>query len=308
MSNSPHIPVLYNEVLEAFKLLKGGVIVDCTLGYGGHTQALLDQDPTRKVIGIDQDDEALEFSQKRLETYKDRFEAKKGRYSDIFPLLKDENIIGVLADIGVSSLQLDKKERGFSFESPTLDMRMNPDGGLSAWDVVNTYTVPALEKIFFEYGEERMSKKIVKVIDEYRKKQKFTSSKELAELIYRNLPKGKIHPATKIFQAIRIEVNDELGELERLLSSIASMNKEMVVGIITFHSLEDRIVKQAFKEYTKSCICPPEAYRCVCGDNHDKGEILTKKPIEATPEEIKTNPRSRSAKLRLFHFFGEKCD
>ena len=230
---------------------------------------------------------------------------RKGRYSDVIPTLMSQPICGVLADIGVSSLQLDKRERGFSFESETLDMRMDHDAPLRAYDVVNGYTVPELEKIFFEYGEERFSKKIVRLIDETRRKAKISSAKELANLLSSALPKGKVHPATKVFQAIRIEVNDELGELERLLDSLKTTQYPMTVGIISFHSLEDRIVKQRFKEFTRSCLCPPEAMRCTCGDDHELGRILTKKPLEATPEEERSNPRSRSAKLRGFEFYGK---
>lgn len=301
----PHIPVLLQEVLTLFEGCDEGVFVDCTLGYGGHTQALLDAHPKLKVIGIDQDDDALAFCAQRLSPYKDRFEMRKGRYSDVIPTLMSQPICGVLADIGVSSLQLDKRERGFSFESETLDMRMDHDAPLRAYDVVNGYTVPELEKIFFEYGEERFSKKIVRLIDETRRKAKISSAKELANLLSSALPKGKVHPATKVFQAIRIEVNDELGELERLLDSLKTTQYPMTVGIISFHSLEDRIVKQRFKEFTRSCLCPPEAMRCTCGDDHELGRILTKKPLEATPEEERSNPRSRSAKLRGFEFYGK---
>lgn len=302
MNETPHIPVLYREVLDLFAGLSNGTFVDCTLGYGGHSELILSAHPDISLIGIDQDDEALAFSSRRLASFGPRFRPLKGRYSDVFPTLSDEPIAGVLADIGVSSLQLDKRERGFSFESETLDMRMDPDRPSSAADVVNGYTVPQLEKIFFEYGEERFGKKIARLIDERRRKEKFRSAADLARLIAANIPKGKVHPATKVFQAIRIEVNDELGELSRLLSSAASMKKPFLLGIITFHSLEDRIVKQAFKEFAKSCICPPEAMRCTCGDNHALGTIVTKKPIEAADDEIRANPRSRSAKLRAFLF------
>jgi 16S rRNA (cytosine1402-N4)-methyltransferase len=300
----PHIPVLKDEVIDSFKDVSDGYICDCTTGFAGHSQALLDAYPNIKLICNDKDIQALEFSKKRLEKYQDRVIFVHGTFSELFEneVIKDKNIVGVLADIGVSSLQLDNKDRGFGFESETLDMRMNQSQQFCAKDVVNSYTVTELERIFKEYGEIREYKKVAKLIIDERKNNKFTSSKQLADFLGRNLSKGKIHPATLAFQAIRIEVNSELEELEVLLNSIRNANlQDCIVSIISFHSLEDKIVKNRFKEWANRCICPKDVFRCECGNNNAYGKVLTKKPIVATNKEIKSNPRSRSAKLRVFH-------
>jgi len=297
----PHIPVLYNEVVEVFSDLKSGYIIDCTLGYGGHSEALLKNLSNIKLIGIDQDSEALEFSKKRLKSFKKRVVFEKGRFSSVIKNHLHKDIKGILADIGVSSLQLDKKDRGFGFESDILDMRMDKDQMLSAKEVVNNYSKEQLEEIFRDYGEIREYKKVADIIVKSRQKKPIESARELASLIEKNFKRGRIHSATLVFQAIRIEVNDELGELANLLESIKNASLEHCkVAIITFHSLEDRIVKRTFKEWAKKCICPPDIYRCECGGNHNIGKIITKKPIIASKNEIKANPRSRSAKMRVF--------
>ena len=297
----PHIPVLYKEVLQSFEDIDEGVIVDCTMGYGGHSSMLLEQNENIALIGIDQDQTAIDFSSKRLARFGDRAQIRKGRFSEVLEdILKEGvNVRGILADIGVSSLQLDEKERGFSYESDNLDMRMDKSRSLTAADVVNTYAQNDLERIFREYGELKNARRLASFIVEHRP---FTSAKELSEAVRPLMPKGKkIHPSTLLFQAIRIEVNDELGELRRLLDVIESSNlKQARVGIISFHSLEDRIVKQRFAKWAKSCICPSDAIRCTCGNNHAIGRILTKKPLTASQEELSQNPRSRSAKLRVF--------
>lgn len=296
----PHVPVLYNETLEAFDDINDGYIIDCTTGFGGHTNGLLSQNENIKLICNDQDDEALAFCAKRLEEFSSRVTFNKGNFEHVLDNFKDFDIRGVLADIGVSSLQLDKLERGFGFESETLDMRMNQNQSLDASVVVNTYSQSELERVFKEYGEVREYKKVASLIVNNRP---FTSAKQIAQLLSQKMSKGKIHPATLPFQGIRIEVNDELGVLKRLFDSLANAKLEnCIVAIISFHSLEDRIVKQYFKKWTKSCICPPEAFRCECGNNHALGKILTKKPIIPTKEEIRQNPRSRSSKLRIFKF------
>ena len=300
MQDIPHIPVLYNEVLDCFKEIKTGYIIDCTTGYAGHSSGLLNQNSSVQLICNDQDDEALEFSKKRLKDFEKRVEFNKGNFEDIIKKFEDYPIRGILADIGVSSLQLDKLDRGFSFNSKNLDMRMNQNQILDASTVVNSYSQVELENIFKEYGEIREYKKIASLIVQNRP---FYSAKELAEFFYNKLPKGKIHPATLIFQAIRIEVNDELGVLDRLFKSMEEAKlKDCIVAIISFHSLEDRVVKNYFKKWSENCICPKDAFRCECGKNHSLGEIITKKPIIATNFEIKQNPRSRSAKLRVFRF------
>jgi 16S rRNA (cytosine1402-N4)-methyltransferase len=298
--NIPHIPVLYKETLEAFKDINSGYIIDCTTGFAGHSSGLLSSNENVKLICNDQDDEALEFSKKRLEPYENRVTFNKGNFEHVIDTFKDYEIRGVLADIGVSSLQLDKLERGFGFESLTLDMRMNQNQALDAATVVNTYSTSELERVFRDCGEVREYKKVASLIVNNRP---FTSAKEISELLAKKMPKGKIHPATLPFQGIRIEVNDELGVLERLFDSLENAKfKNCIVAIISFHSLEDRIVKNYFKKWSKSCICPEGVFRCECGNNHALGKIITKKPIIPTALEIKQNPRSRSSKLRIFKF------
>ena len=298
--NIPHIPVLYKETLEAFKDINDGFIIDCTTGFAGHSSGLLASNENIKLICNDQDDEALEFSKNRLEPYKQRVTFNKGNFEHVIDTFKDYEIRGVLADIGVSSLQLDKLERGFGFESDTLDMRMNQNQSLDAATVVNTYSQSELERVFRDCGEVREYKKVASLIVNNRP---FSSAKEISELLSKKMPKGKIHPATLPFQGIRIEVNDELGVLERLFDSLEKAKfKNCIVAIISFHSLEDRIVKNYFKKWTKSCICPDGIFRCECGNNHALGKIITKKPIIPTALEIKQNPRSRSSKLRIFKF------
>ena len=298
--NIPHIPVLYKETLEAFISINDGYIIDCTTGFAGHSSGLLSSNENVKLICNDQDDEALAFSKKRLEDFSSRVIFNKGNFEHVIDTFKDYEIRGVLADIGVSSLQLDKLERGFGFESDTLDMRMNQNQALDAATVVNTYSQDELERVFKECGEVREYKKVASLIVNNRP---FTSAKEISELLSKKMSKGKIHPATLPFQGIRIEVNDELGVLERLFESLENAKFEnCIVAIISYHSLEDRIVKNYFKKWTKSCICPSGIFRCECGNNHALGKIITKKPIIPTNEEIKQNPRSRSSKLRIFKF------
>ncbi|RXJ85512.1 16S rRNA (cytosine(1402)-N(4))-methyltransferase RsmH [Arcobacter cloacae] len=298
--NIPHIPVLYNETLDAFKDINDGYIIDCTTGFAGHSNGLLTQNENVKLICNDQDDEALIFSKNRLKDFENRVIFNKGNFEHVIKTFKDYEIRGVLADIGVSSLQLDKLERGFGFESETLDMRMNQNQSLDAATVVNTYSQAELERVFKEYGEVREYKKVASLIVNNRP---FTSAKQISELLSKKMSKGKIHPATLPFQGIRIEVNDELGVLERLFDSLEEAKlKNCIVAIISFHSLEDRIVKNYFKKWSKSCICPEGVFRCECGNNHALGKIITKKPIIPTALEIKQNPRSRSSKLRIFKF------
>ena len=305
MQNIPHVPVLYREVISAFEKIDSGVIIDCTMGYGGHSSMILDANPDIKLIAIDQDQTAIDFSTKRLEKYEDRVSIRKGRFSsvikDIIHEVGVDNIRGILADIGVSSLQLDQKDRGFSYSSDNLDMRMDKEAPLSAENVVNEYSTQELENILLEYGELRNYKKIASAIVNNRP---FLSAKELSDATKHLLPQGKkIHPATLLMQAIRIEVNDELGELKSLLQSIEEAEfSDAIVAIISFHSLEDRIVKQTYTKWSKNCICPDEAMRCTCSRDNALGKIVTKKPITAQEDELKSNPRSRSAKMRIFHY------
>ncbi len=303
MSEIPHIPVLYREVITAFDGIEEGIIVDCTMGYAGHSSMLLEAKEKITLIGIDQDQTAIDFSTKRLAPFGERAKIKKGRFSDVIKTIiaeeGAENIRGILADIGVSSLQLDQKERGFSYESETLDMRMDRGAALSAAEVINGYSQQELEHVLREYGEIRNAAQIASEILKHRP---FTSAKDLSDVVKPFGPRGKkIHPATLVMQAIRIEVNDELGELSRLLDAIEEADLPHArIAIITFHSLEDRMVKQRFSQWKQSCICPPEAMRCTCGNNHSKGKIVTKKPLTAQKDELKENARSRSAKLRVF--------
>jgi 16S rRNA (cytosine1402-N4)-methyltransferase len=303
LQDIPHIPVLYREVVDAFKDVTDGIIIDCTMGYGGHSSMLLEANPNIELIGIDQDQTAIEYSTKRLKKFGSRVTIYKGKFSQVIEEILHQydrtKIRGILADIGVSSLQLDQKDRGFSYESDRLDMRMNKEAVLSASIVVNEYSQNELETLLREYGEMRNAKKIAA---EIVKQRPFYSAKALSDKLLHLLPRGKkIHPATLLMQAIRIEVNDELGELRGLLNAIKKAKLPYAkIAVISFHSLEDRIVKQEFAKWAKSCICPPEAFRCECGNNHQLGKIVTKKPITAKSDELKENVRSRSAKMRLF--------
>jgi len=312
MNNIPHIPVLLNEVLNGFSTIKEGYFVDCTLGYAGHSEAMLTRYAQIKHIGIDRDDEALTFSKARLEPFEARSTLYKGTFANTLPILKERPITGLLADFGVSSLQLDKMDRGFSFESETLDMRMDATAELSAYEVVNEYSQEKLEYILNHYGEVRSYKRVASAIVEARSQKPIESGQELSNIICTVIPRGgKIHPATLSFQGIRIEVNNELGEIEGLLDVLEEKFKAgelvgSIVSLITFHSLEDRLVKNRYKKWSMKCICDAQAMRCTCGKNHDLGKMLLRKPIIATKEELKINARSRSAKLRTFIFKGNK--
>jgi len=305
---TPHIPVLLEEVLESFIAVPDGYFVDCTLGYAGHSFEVLTKYAHLKHIGIDRDEEALDFSKKRLEPFAERSTLYKGTFSNVLPTLQEKPISALLADFGVSSLQLDKKERGFSFTSETLDMRMDVSAILTAHEVVNTYPQDKLEYIFDAYGEVRSYRKLAGAVMEARAKAPIQSAVQLSEIAKSVIPSGgKIHPATLMFQAIRIEVNNELGEIEGLLDAIEAKHYAgEVVSLITFHSLEDRLVKNRFKKWATACICDSQAMRCTCGKNNALGKLLVRKPITATKEELKYNPRSRSAKLRSFRFKHDK--
>ena len=312
MNNIPHIPVLLDEVLDGFSNIKEGYFVDCTLGYAGHSEAMLKTYEQIKHIGIDRDDEALAFSKARLAPFEGRFKLYKGTFANTLPVLEETPIVGLLADFGVSSLQLDKMDRGFSFESETLDMRMDTTASLSAYEVVNEYPQDKLEYILNHYGEVRSYKKVAAAIVEARSLKAIESGKELASVICTVIPRGgKIHPATLSFQGIRIEVNNELGEIEGLLDVLESKYKAgeldaTIVSLITFHSLEDRLVKNRYKTWATKCICDAQAMRCTCSGDNELGKMLKRKPITATKNELKTNARSRSAKLRTFIFKGNE--
>lgn len=297
-TNSPHIPVLFNEVIDIFKDINNGYVIDCTLGYGGHSIGILSSNKNINLICNDQDNEAINYSKERLSEYNSRIIFNKDNFKNIINKFKHLEIRGILADIGVSSLQLDKKQRGFGFKSDKLDMRMDTNATLTAKEVVNNYSQKDLKYIFKEYGEIREYKKITNLIIQNRP---FQSATELSTLFEKNLYKNKIHPATLPFQAIRIEVNKELDVLNQLFYSIKdSKITNCIVAIISFHSLEDRIVKNNFKLWSKKCICPSNIMKCQCGNNNNIGKIVTKKPITASKDELNMNIRSRSAKMRVF--------
>jgi len=307
--NTPHIPVLIDEVKDIFCHLDSGYFIDCTLGYAGHSFEILKNHENIKLITCDRDIEAINFSKNRLLQFGDRVSFFHTAFSSIIGECEDLPIRGILADIGVSSLQLDKEERGFGFDSDRLDMRMDQSSGFSAYDVVNKYQKNELERVLKEYGELREYKKIAKKICDEREKEPIRDAKRFADIVGRKSHFGgrKISPATLAFQAVRIEVNSELDELKFLLESIKNSKiNDCVLAVISFHSLEDRIVKQTFKSWAKSCICSPEVFRCECGSNHAIGNIITKKAIEPSLEEIRQNPRSRSSKLRAFYIKREQ--
>jgi len=305
--NPPHIPVLLKETIDSFKSIKDedGYFIDCTLGYAGHSEAILRAYPNLKLIGIDRDLEALNFSKERLKPFSKRIELIHGEFSKTVPnLLKSKKIVGLLADFGVSSLQLDKRERGFSFDSEILDMRMDTTQSFNAKDVVNSYSSLELERIFYQYGEIKNAKTLASKIVQARAKKPITSAKELSKIIEQvAYKKRRLHPATLAFQAIRIEVNKELDVIKGLLDALEQNPPSgAIVSLIAFHSLEDREVKKRFNKWARGCICPIEAIRCSCGGNNNLGRVLSKKPITAKAQELKLNPRSKSAKLRVFQF------
>lgn len=306
-----HTPVLLKETLEALDCKQSGKYLDCTVGGAGHSSQIL------KIIGeqgylygIDRDNVALKTSEYRLSEIGKNFSLIKGNYSDLKSLASEYNLPeldGILIDLGVSSYQLDTAERGFSFSKEAkLDMRLGQDEDetKSAYDLVNTLSKSDLELIFKEYGEEPYSRIIAEEIVKTRKVKKIETTSELSNVVIEALRSkkyvGSIHPATRIFQAIRIKVNNELDGIKDVLPSALSLLKDGGrLAVITFHSLEDRIVKDMFKDFTKNCICPPRQPICTCQKKRE-GVIITKKPLTASEEELKLNPRARSAKLRVF--------
>ncbi|MBX2078901.1 16S rRNA (cytosine(1402)-N(4))-methyltransferase RsmH [Campylobacter peloridis] len=302
---SPHIPVLLQEVLDVFDDFNDGDFLDCTLGYGGHSKALLQNHKKLKLIACDKDLEALNFSKEFLKEFGDRVLFKHMGFKDILSCINTQNLRGILADIGVSSLQLDKNDRGFSLHSDFLDMRMDQNNPLSAKEVVNSYTKEDLERIFRDYGDlTPVASMLAQKIISARIEKEITSAKELNKIIGNAKLKGRnVSLALLVFQALRIEVNDELGELKTLLENIEKAKlKNCKFAIISFHSLEDRLVKNTFKRWEKDCICDERAMKCECGKNHSLGKILSKKAISASKEEISYNSRSSCAKMRIFYF------
>lgn len=302
-----HLPVLLEEVLAHLAPETGRTYADATLGAGGHAEAILERcAPEGRLLGIDQDPLSLQLAGERLARFRERFKPVQGNFSTIGELLPPDFKPlsgGILADIGVSSMQLDTAERGFSFmkEAP-LDMRMSPSNPVTAADLVNGWSAEELQRIFSEYGEEHMSRSIAQAIVARRRERPFETTTDLASLIselYKSRGKHeKIHPATRVFQALRIAVNDELGSLERFLNQLPNLLAPGArIVIISFHSLEDRIIKQFFQAESRDCLCPPRLPVCQCGHRATL-KILTRKPVEASDNEIRQNPRSRSARLR----------
>lgn len=309
MCEFKHYTVMKNEAVEALQCDSGSrnslVYVDATLGGGGHSELILKKlQPSGKLISFDIDEDAIKAASERLKNYKN-LTIVKDSYTNIKKVLQDLKIDkitgGILLDLGASYHQLTKAERGFSFsKNAPLDMRFNKDGAFSAFDVVNTYSEDDLIRIFSEYGEERFSKRIAKRIVEQRKRKKIETTGELADLIVDSTPrvKSSIHPATRVFQAIRIEVNQELTNVKNILKEmLALLGDDAIISVISFHSLEDRLVKQFFKYHSQKCRCEKSQMICECGP--PELEIITKKPVLASIEEVKENPPSRSAKLRI---------
>jgi 16S rRNA (cytosine1402-N4)-methyltransferase len=302
-SPSPHIPVLYHEIINALAPYSGGLYIDGTLGAGGHAMGILAaSDPDGKLLGIDLDPQALVIANRHLSVFKDRVFVRQGTYVDMASFVKEIGwlfVDGIILDLGVSSIQLDTKERGFSFlyDAP-LDMRFGDQTSFNAADLVNSLAENDLANIIWKYGEEKYSRKIARIICQNRP---INTTFELANLVKKAYGNqySQIHPATRTFQAIRIAVNQEMQAIESVVpQAIRLLKPGGKLAIISFHSLEDRIVKSIFRTESKDCICPPNQPICTC--NHIKSiKEVNRKPIEASPEEITNNPRARSAKLRI---------
>ena len=301
-----HKPVLFDEVMENIISEGDAVYVDCTLGGGGHTEGILERSSeSSKVIGIDQDKEAINFAKERLKKYGNKIEIFQDNFRNldtVIYLAGHNKVDRILMDIGVSSNQLDNLERGFSYRyDAKLDMRMDRNLKISAYEVVNDFSEKEIADIIYKYGEEPKSRKIAKNIVEYRKNKKIETTLELSEIIIKSIGKSmKKHPSKRTFQAIRIFVNKELEVLEEALDKAVNLlNNNGKLLVITFHSLEDRMVKEKFREYENPCTCPPEIPVCVC-NKKSLGKVITKKPITAKKSELNENNRAHSAKLRIF--------
>ena len=300
-----HYTVMAHEAVDALQCERGKIYVDATLGGGGHSELILQKiQPDGRLIAFDIDADAIDYASERLKNYKNLTIVKES-YSNIKKVLQDLDIKeitgGIVFDLGASYHQLTKQERGFSFmKDAPLDMRFNQDSDFSAYDVINGYSEDDLIRIISEYGEERFTKRIVKNIIDSRKLKNIETTGELAQIITNAVPKTKekIHPATRTFQAIRIEVNHELQNIKNTLNEVLTLlSVGAIISVISFHSLEDRLVKQCFKYYSAKCRCKPTDPVCHC--KPPMLELINKKPITATEEEISVNPPSRSAKLRV---------
>ncbi len=302
-----HEPVLLQETIEALDLKSGGIYVDCTLGAAGHSLGMLTTNPDIRLIGIDQDGEALERAKYRLTAYAPQVTLIRDNFRNLRSILQHMDIsevAGILMDIGVSSPQLDDGERGFSYhQDARLDMRMDQDSALDAWSIVNTYDEKELAKIILDYGEERWASRIAQFIAAERSREPIETTGDLVAVIKKAIPAGARakgpHPARRTFQALRIAVNDELGALKQALEqAVDSLVPGGRLAVITFHSLEDRIVKEYFQTLLGQCTCPPNLPICIC-KNEPIVRLINRKPIEASQGELESNPRSRSAKLRV---------
>jgi len=307
MSEFYHVSVLLEECIEALAIKPDGIYVDGTLGGAGHSSRIVQKLTTGRLIGIDRDTVALDAAGERLAPWKDRVTLVHSNFSEVKTVLSDLGIAGVdgiLLDLGVSSPQLDDGERGFSYMADApLDMRMNREDALTAFDVVNTWPQEELKRILYDYGEERYAPQIAAAVCRHREEKNIETTLELVDLIRSAMPpaalREKQHPAKRSFQAIRIAVNDELGAVEKVMKdAISCLNPGGRMAVITFHSLEDRIVKTAMAAAAKGCTCPPNFPVCVCGKTPDV-RLVSKKPIVSTEEELTMNPRARSAKLRV---------
>ena len=303
MQNFHHLPVLLNECIEQLGIRPGGDYLDCTLGGGGHSSAILRKFEGGSLTGIDRDADAIAAATARITDT--RFRALRGNFHDARQLTGDAVFDGILADLGVSSHQLDVRERGFSYhDDAPLDMRMDAEQPVTAADIVNTRSEDELNRIFRDYGEEKWARQIARVICDRRKSAPIETTSQLVDIIDASIPKkfrGKdgSHPARRTFQALRIAVNDELDPLADAVKMLSDMLRPGGrLCIITFHSLEDRIVKNAFRELANPCTCPPGLPVCVCGKKPTV-RLITRKPITATDSELKENPRARSASLRV---------
>lgn len=303
-----HKSVLLDECIENLNIKKDGIYVDGTLGGGGHSYHILKKlNNTGMLIGIDRDTDALKAATERLSEFSN-FKTVHDNHANIISILKElqvNGVDGILLDLGVSSYQLDEADRGFSYmHNAKLDMRMNREDKISAYEVVNNYSEYELTRIFIDYGEEKFSKSIARKICQKREEAPIETTFELVDIIKSAMPgkalNEKQHPAKRVFQAIRIEVNQELEKLKQaVIDSILSLNNNGRLCIITFHSLEDKIVKHAYEEMQGRCTCPKDFPVCVC-NYKSYGKIITKKPILSSEEELEENPRARSAKLRVF--------
>lgn len=298
-----HEPVLLQEVLECLQARRGGLFLDATVGLGGHARAILEATGSSRLVGIDRDGEALDLAAQRLAPFCGRFQLVQASFSEIREIAVQKGIEscqGILADLGVSSLQFDSPERGFSFQrGGPLDMRMDRDFALTAAEVVNHYSESDLANLIFTYGEERGARRIARAIVRARP---LATTKALADVIVKAVgfrTYQRIHPATRTFQALRIFVNDELGQISKFIKGAVDLLAQGGrIAIISFHSLEDRIVKEEFRRLSQDCICPPGIPKCQCGRQRLL-QLVTKKPLVPSALEVARNPRSRSAKLRV---------